>query len=567
MTTPNQAAPDGAYIVGGGHNHFGQTVSESFTRAAFEYPMPTFDNMLEMLETVLNQLPLGALEPFKDFLGLDDSLFATVAQAVQAIMDSLLERPIYMALQDLIFAITGSNVVQTAEELAEWIQENIIGAIADLASKIIDFVTQSQLVQAIAKATADIVGAITGGVASTVEDLARWFQDNVMNILVTLAEGIQGIADQIIDFVTKNELTQLIVSLIKAITGGAVDTIADLAVWFQQNVMTRIAELTTQVADLIRDLVNYVTNSQLATALNKLTSDIVKAITGVAGTLGDLTTWFTANVTGAISSVLTKLQELIDSIVRLLTPGAGAGNPVSSAISVIQSILGIATNADTSSAQNAAAIQGILAGQAGGFTETFDYAVSNDLQAVSGGKWQRMNGAINDRYGTDGAGNAIGVMDGALSGLVWYANGAQPLTTPDMQVTAVLSRLPWWTLTNKSSWSLMVQAGHAMIDRSCLGVEILNNQARFFSQNSAGTQTDIGSKINIPENAVGIPYTLQIKGNVMTLIRNNITVASVSGVTPLSGRCVGFGGLKVSYINPVDNPLAHFAGISWQPAA
>jgi hypothetical protein len=564
MTT---VAPDGAYIIGGGRLHFGQTATEDLARAAFEYPMPNFDNMLAMLQTMLEQLPLGALEPFKEFLGLGDDLFGSVAQAVKAIMDSLMERPVYLFLNDLILAITGSNVVQTLEELAEWINENIIDAIADLAARIIDFVTKNELAEAIAKVISDIVKAITGGLGDTLEFLAHWFQQNVMNVIAGLATQVGDLWDAIVDFVTNNQLTQIITALIRAITGGAIDTIEALGEWFQTNIIGKLATLTTQVAGILAQIVDFITDSELAAALSTLTGQIVQAFTGAVGTLGDLTTWVASNVTGAIAGVLAKLQELIDSIVQILTPGAGGNNPISAAIDVIKQIFGIASNADTSAAQNAAAIQGILAGQAGGFTETFDYAKSDDLYTVSGGKWRFMNGSLNDRYGTDGMGNAVGIMDGTRTGLVWEANSAQPLTTADMQVTGVLSRLPWWNLTVKSGWLLMVQCSSVgWTDQSCYGVEMLNTQARFFRQDASGNQTDLGPKIAIPENAVGIPYTLRIKGNKLSLIRNNIEVAAYTGVTPLTGRCIGFGGWKVPYVNPTDNPLAHFAGISWMPA-
>ena len=42
-------APDGAYIIGGGAYHFGQAVTEDLARAAFELPMPTLGNMIELL--------------------------------------------------------------------------------------------------------------------------------------------------------------------------------------------------------------------------------------------------------------------------------------------------------------------------------------------------------------------------------------------------------------------------------------------------------------------------------------------------------------------------------------
>ena len=78
-------APDGAYIIGGGKYHFGQAVTEELARAAFEFPMPTLSNMLELLRSVLELLPLDALKPFKGFLGLDDAHFGTIVDAVNNI--------------------------------------------------------------------------------------------------------------------------------------------------------------------------------------------------------------------------------------------------------------------------------------------------------------------------------------------------------------------------------------------------------------------------------------------------------------------------------------------------
>ena len=76
----------------------------------------------------------------------------------------------------------------------------------------------------------------------------------------------------------------------------------------------------------------------------------------------------------------------------------------------------------------------------------------------------------------------------------------------------------------------------------------------------------MGSNKTIPANQTGVPYTFRIKGDTLTLDRNGVEVHRHIGVTPLAGICVGFGGEKVWYVNPADNPLAQFAGISWRPA-
>jgi hypothetical protein len=117
----------------------------------------------------------------------------------------------------------------------------------------------------------------------------------------------------------------------------------------------------------------------------------------------------------------------------------------------------------------------------------------------------------------------------------------------------------------KSEWYLIVQANTT--DASSYMVQIANNSAHFMSTPTAagGVWTYLGSAQTIPANQIGIPYTFRIKGNTLSLLRNGIQVAQHVGVTPLAGRCVGFGGYKRAYTNLNDNPLAQFAGISWQP--
>lgn len=98
MTTPNQYAPDGAVTVGGGEWKYGQTVNEIAARAAFEFPMPTPENMLELLRIALERLPVEALQPFAAFLGIVDGVFTTAAEAVESILASLIDRPVFQTL-------------------------------------------------------------------------------------------------------------------------------------------------------------------------------------------------------------------------------------------------------------------------------------------------------------------------------------------------------------------------------------------------------------------------------------------------------------------------------------
>jgi hypothetical protein len=206
-------------------------------------------------------------------------------------------------------------------------------------------------------------------------------------------------------------------------------------------------------------------------------------------------------------------------------------------------------------------VEAILAGQAGGGSDEFDYPVSNTLPSPM---YRRINTAINDQYGTDGKGSAIGYPIDALTGPVLYCRAGTPFTTANMQITAYLSRTPWWDLFVKSSWFLLVQASATGGNKSFIGVEIMNNKCQFFQWSTTGVKTALSQEITIPANAVGVPYTLAFKDGTLTLTVNGIAVANAYGITPLSGRCVGFGGNKVAYTHLTDNPLAHFAGIAWQ---
>jgi hypothetical protein len=131
VTTPNQASPDGAITIGGGEWKYGQTINEATARAAFEFPMPTPGNMLDLLRISLERLPLDALQPFADFLGIVDGVFTSIGEAVDAILGSLVER-VFQTVQDFnewvkdFFESLGSGLL-TADltDFAEWWDETI----------------------------------------------------------------------------------------------------------------------------------------------------------------------------------------------------------------------------------------------------------------------------------------------------------------------------------------------------------------------------------------------------------------------------------------------------------
>ena len=94
MTTPLQSSPDGAIVVGGGEFNYLQTVNEATIRSGYEMPLANPGNMVDVLRMSLEKLPIEALQPFADFLGIVDGIFSTVGQAVASIVDALIVKPV-----------------------------------------------------------------------------------------------------------------------------------------------------------------------------------------------------------------------------------------------------------------------------------------------------------------------------------------------------------------------------------------------------------------------------------------------------------------------------------------
>lgn len=441
----------------------------------------------------------------------------------------------------------------------------------------------------------EAVPPILGAIANP--GLATWAAMSQQEWETLMRDSVKSHIDPLEMFINAvqnglGDLAALIDGIINAITGGNGSLVAD-AIAAIQNLVGQLGDLAglfqkllngiggavgatvEQVVKILTDLakgfwdfihglvggngtiaqaVAYITN--IFTELHAFIDGVWRAFTGLTGGSKTVNEAITA-----ITSWLTNIfQKLVDGIVSIITPGS-TNRPVADAIAAIGSIFFTATNADTSAAQANAAIDAMKAQQAGGFADEFDQPLATDLDA----KWQRKTTGLADKYGPNGLGSVVGVMVGTGTGPIRYVQTANPLTDANMRVTAVLSRNPWWDAFVKSGWYLLVQANPT--DQSCYGVEIMDTQAKFFSLSPSGVQTDLGSVKTIPANAVGIPYALQMKDNVLSLWINGIQTSGTYTVNNnLGGRCIGFGGHKSPYTNVNDNPLAQFAGISWQPA-
>ena len=397
----------------------------------------------------------------------------------------------------------------------------------------------------------------SGAVGKTVAEAVAAIQDWLTGVFKPVADGLAAIGKVIQD---------LIDGLFKLFGGSGTVSLTGMltaaGTWmthwqeFVDGIWTAftggVAGVGKTVADAVTALKGWFGN------FHKLLDALFGAFGGVAGTDKTIT-----DVIGAITGWFTNVfQKLMDEIAKLWgwTPGAGGAAihaGITDVIATISGILGIGQSAAASAANANAGLAAIVAGQKGGFFDEFELPIANDLPATD---WKKTS-TLADSYGTDGNGSAVFHPSGTGLGWVEYVQISKPLLVPDMRCGFTLSKLPTWDLLVRSSWRIKVQCNPT--DKACFQVQIANNQARFYAVDAAGSVTVLGAWQAIPPNAMGTQYELEIKGNVLTLYRGGIQAATYSGVTPTSGRCVGFGAEKVAYAG--NQPCINLAGVSWRP--
>lgn len=236
MTTPNQTSPDGAIVVGGGQWLYGQTVNEDIARAAFELPMPTPDNMLELLRIVLESLPLEALQPFADFLGVADGLFTLAGDAVEAILGSLGER-FLPKFEEFLSEITNldswlivfKNVIDFFKDLLTNVSANAFTIIKELVDFLSDFFT-------VPGSIITWLTGLGGGVVSSILTEFETFLSAITNRTAWLA-----VLKSVIDFFATVTNFSTWVGVFKTV----VDTFVTLLGTIGLNVWTVLSEILT----------------------------------------------------------------------------------------------------------------------------------------------------------------------------------------------------------------------------------------------------------------------------------------------------------------------------------
>lgn len=103
MTTPNQSAPDGAFVIGGGDYTYGQDYTNDTVKEMFHIPFPTVGTAIDILQEILLKMPIEALRMFKDVIpGTVDDDFLNVLVAVDTIIDNIQDSPLFLTLMSFI---------------------------------------------------------------------------------------------------------------------------------------------------------------------------------------------------------------------------------------------------------------------------------------------------------------------------------------------------------------------------------------------------------------------------------------------------------------------------------
>ena len=447
-------------------------------------------------------------------------------------------------------------------EFINWLSAQINVSLGDLGATLLGLA--APIIDKVQEIIAAILAA-TGIDLSSPEDFLMWLAGLVGIDLRELAKNVQEMIDGLFNLFSPS-------GAVGKTVAEAVAAIQDWLTGVFKPVADGLAAIGKVIQDLIDGLFKLFGGSGTVSLTGMLTAagtwmthwqefvdGIWTAFTGGAAGVGKTVADALAAVTGWLGNVF---QKLLDEIAKLWgwTPGAGGAAihaGITDVIATISGILGIGQSAAASAANANAGLAAIVAGQKGGFFDEFELPIANNLPATD---WKKTS-TLADSYGTDGNGSAVFHPSGTGLGWVEYVQISKPLLVPDMRCGVTLSKLPTWDLLVRSSWRIKVQCNPT--DKACFQVQIANNQARFYAVDAAGSVTALGAWQAIPPNAMGTQYELEIKGNVLTLYRGGIQAATYSGVTPMSGRCVGFGAEKVAYAG--NQPCINLAGVSWRP--
>lgn len=190
MTTPNQPAPDGAYVIdgGGGEFNYGQGLNDKsaanlmvggFPSISLLDPIGAVEGIVSLVTNTLLSIPLEVLQLFENLIPGDlGNAFATVTGAVGAIVDNLIS--IGPMMGSVAFSLLETSVTQVLDIFNGLVVTPITGAVQGVLdwwnSITGQVVNNNNLISA-------VVSGLTGG--STVGN------DPVSVLIALLNQGLQ----------------------------------------------------------------------------------------------------------------------------------------------------------------------------------------------------------------------------------------------------------------------------------------------------------------------------------------------------------------------------------------
>ncbi|QBJ00220.1 minor tail protein [Mycobacterium phage Pharaoh] len=161
-TTPTGALDaGGAFVIGGGDFAYGQDYTAQTVRSLFAPPVPTPTNAIPMLKKQLSNMPLEALQFFKDMIpDAVEGAFDTVAGAVEAIVG----------------ALTGVVKFLTENAFTKWVEESF-GNLVRMVQQVMDIL--SGLIVVPINAAVQGVKDFINGIGTTIKNGASVVQQTL----------------------------------------------------------------------------------------------------------------------------------------------------------------------------------------------------------------------------------------------------------------------------------------------------------------------------------------------------------------------------------------------------
>jgi len=186
MTAPNQSAPDGAYVIGGGDYKYGQEYTNEVVGQMFHIPAPTVGTAIDLLQEYLLKLPIEVLRAFKDLIpGTIDDDFANVLSAVDKIIDSLQDNPVFVTFehfQEFLWKLLTSPF-----EVIGTITHDMVAGLSDLFSGF------TSLVSDLLHNPAAVLGQIGQNLVTGLETALHNVADSIQWVINKIVEAITGL--------------------------------------------------------------------------------------------------------------------------------------------------------------------------------------------------------------------------------------------------------------------------------------------------------------------------------------------------------------------------------------